>query len=74
MQEYFDLPYSSGGPNDKIVGRVNDTIDPNHDYREPLHLSAQGTVEIRITDKLPDEAFPETDTVSIDQLWIRVVP
>ena len=74
MQEYFDLVQVTNGANDPAICRIHDTMDTGHDYRGELPLSAQGTVEIRLVDKFPEELFPEQDTVSMDQLWIRVVP
>jgi hypothetical protein len=74
MQEWFALSYSVDGAPFQRVIRLRDNDDPDRDYTAAMPLDAQGTVTIQLTDQYPVEMFPQADTVSIDQLWIRVVP
>lgn len=72
--EAFFYYAEAGTSGSQWAGQVYDTADPNGDYSYALSTSMNGTVLVRINDAIPVESVPLQDTVSVDQLWIRVVP
>ena len=58
-----------------VVFNFTTSIDEDRDVTWVLPLDANGTVQIRLQDtEHPEGPSGFNDTVSVDQLWLRVVP